>query len=617
MKQISIRTELLYILMFSFLSSYAFGNEVAVKIKITQHFVSDSERTLNRNKFDNLNQISAIQIKEREGVWNKLMASQSDLVEMLEVSRNFKDVLSRGMKRIDQLRLFDRLDAYNKLMRNVVVESGNVTSELLMRYALNRGMAAQELFSHERSILKTDMAREALKSLELRVLRDAVNRAIVLYDKDERFLDILKNNSDDTNLAMKSKFGFDMFEVSKLEYERDYANYIIELTANAPTHNGSFQLLKYTVIQLFNGINSTLLRNHSAKLKNILRNLYELGIELPENAPNDPILVQSLNNMTKDNLETIIKDFNEAVDLLKKELAQNDPSIKEEFEKQKKAKALADKLQQERAEVEMAERLRKAAVIADRKKNEKKTKKSTRIIDLPEGQLKKRQEKFKAVFFDQRETKRSISPISQCIAGMEEALKYVSTPDDYISLLQVEVNSPSKDYITAINSFAFSNLKTFTNLNPDIKDFERLTKYVPSISDTIDVKKAALAFVNTRADFKALIEYWISSLGLPNPDYVESMDKFIVESLAYYTQAGATLNDLHKIKSRLIGLNNSIKVMKAGVHLVKNKNDIELWLDPAVDSPNQDYLNAIRALYKESAQTFIDQGLTYAELNSF
>jgi hypothetical protein len=299
--------------------------EAKVEIKITQTFVSDAERKQNHKNFEQIATSAALKLKKREGVWTQLAISDTGMKELLESARDFKDVLEKGVKKITQLRLNDRLAKYVDLMNSVVVESDNATSELLMRYALNRGMAVQELFSNEKFALKADMSREALKSLELRVLRDAVDRAIVLYAKDEKFLDILKNTkvNKEKNQEMKSKLGFDLFEVSKLEFERDYANYIVEITTNAPTHNGTFQLLKYTVIQLFNGINSSLLRNQSQKLKNILRNLYELGIELPEDAPNDPLTAHSLNNMTKDNLELIIKDFNLAMEMLRAELRSN------------------------------------------------------------------------------------------------------------------------------------------------------------------------------------------------------------------------------------------------------------------------------------------------------
>jgi hypothetical protein len=330
-------TSSLVIGIFSSVFAQQASTETTVQLKITQTFITESERKANRVKFEGMANQTGLNVNKREGVWVKLVESESDLKELLTQSRNFKDVLTKGVKSIGQMRLNERLSKYVDLMRGVVTESDNVTSELLMRYSLNRGMAVQELFSQERVNVKTEMSIEALKSLELRILKDAVNRAVVLYDKDEKFLDILNTAKaeQEKNQEMKKKFGFDLFEVSKLEYERDYANYIVELTTNAPNHNGTFQLLKYTVIQLFNGVNASLLRNQSTKLKSILRNLYELGIELPDIAPNDPLIALSLNNMLKDNLELIIKDYNLALDMFKSELSKYDSQIKAEFEKQR------------------------------------------------------------------------------------------------------------------------------------------------------------------------------------------------------------------------------------------------------------------------------------------
>jgi hypothetical protein len=299
-----------------------------VTVVVTSGFATEADKNANRERFEKPEGYTPgkklLRINAREGVWTSFGEPGLDLQELLDQARDFKSVLETGKRKIEQFRLAERLNKYIELMSNVVVESKDRTSELLMRYALNRGMAVRELFSNERSKVKTAMSAEALNSLELQVLKDAVDRAILLYEKDEKFLDILKNTtaSKNNNEEMKARFGFDLFEISKLEYENDYANYIIELAVNAPTHNGTFQLLKYIVFQMYNGINSSLLRNRSQKLRGILRNLYDLGMELPAEAPMDPLSALSLNNMTKDNLESIIKDFNDSVVMLKTEMKQ-------------------------------------------------------------------------------------------------------------------------------------------------------------------------------------------------------------------------------------------------------------------------------------------------------
>ncbi|MEQ1665509.1 MAG: hypothetical protein ABL927_09060, partial [Bdellovibrionales bacterium] len=113
----------------------------------------------------------------REGVWRGIDPSKAQ--DLLEWATSSKLTLEEGKVAIAKLTVKERGPAYRRLMVRVVESSGTKQNELLMRVSLNRGLEVFDILA------ATTKATEESESLKRRLLKEAIDLAINVYQDDE------------------------------------------------------------------------------------------------------------------------------------------------------------------------------------------------------------------------------------------------------------------------------------------------------------------------------------------------------------------------------------------------------------------------------------------------
>lgn len=133
-----------------------------------------------------------------EGTQREL--SKAQIAELLPWAKDSKLFLVDLLENIQGLTMQDKIDRLSDGLATVVGESASKNSELLMRYALNRGLVLN-------NILASEMSADAVGTADarLRVLKSSIEIALKYYETD---MAILQKKS----TAPYVIFGLDYFE---------------------------------------------------------------------------------------------------------------------------------------------------------------------------------------------------------------------------------------------------------------------------------------------------------------------------------------------------------------------------------------------------------------------
>lgn len=155
-----------------------------------------------------------------EGTQTELTAAQ--IAELLPWAKDSKIFLIDLLENVQGLSMTDKIERLVEGIKSVVGESAPKNSELLMRYALNRGLVVNDIITRE--ALDTSVGTADAK---LRVLRASIQMAIKYYDTDMAILS-------EKNPAPYVLFGADYFDflsdLNKSVFDAS-AQYAIQRTA--------------------------------------------------------------------------------------------------------------------------------------------------------------------------------------------------------------------------------------------------------------------------------------------------------------------------------------------------------------------------------------------------
>lgn len=185
----------------------------------------------------------------QEGVQRELTDAQ--IAELLPWAKDSKIFLSDMIDNIHSLSTTDKIDRLVEGMQSVVSESAPKNTELLMRYALNRGLVLNEIIGREAS---ADAVGSA--DAKLRVLVASVNFAIKYYEIDMQ------------NLTKKTKTPFIVFGVDYHEFLTELNKSVFDASAQYAIQRTSLEWLQW---DLYRDINNTAYAPQIVKINNALK----------------------------------------------------------------------------------------------------------------------------------------------------------------------------------------------------------------------------------------------------------------------------------------------------------------------------------------------------------
>lgn len=184
-----------------------------------------------------------------EGTERELTTAQ--VTELLPWAKDSKNFLKDLLENVNTLSMTDKVDYLIDGIKTLVGESGPKKSELLMRYALNRGLVLNEILVRE-----IEPNSVGLVDTQLRILKSSINMAITSYDKDMEAM------------SKKSK-------TSLAEFGLDYFEFLSELNKSIFDASAQFQIQKSTLEflqwDLYRDLNNTAYAAQIVKINNALR----------------------------------------------------------------------------------------------------------------------------------------------------------------------------------------------------------------------------------------------------------------------------------------------------------------------------------------------------------
>ncbi len=184
-----------------------------------------------------------------EGTQRDLTAAQ--IAELLPWAKDSKIFLNDLLESIQGLPNADKLDRLVEGIEQVVGESAPKNSELLMRYALNRGLAIN-------GILEKEMDADAVGTIDakIRVLRSSINMAIKYYDTDM------------ATLSKKTPAPFITFGIDYFNFLNELNKSIFDASAQYAIERTSLEWLQW---DLYRDLNNTQFAPQIVKINNSLK----------------------------------------------------------------------------------------------------------------------------------------------------------------------------------------------------------------------------------------------------------------------------------------------------------------------------------------------------------
>lgn len=184
-----------------------------------------------------------------EGTQKDLSASQ--IAELLPWAKDSKIFLVDLLDNVQTLATNDKIDRLVEGIKQTVGESSPKNSELLMRYALNRGLVLNEILTKEMGSEEVGTA-----DAKLRVLKSSIQMAIKYYDTDMAFLS-------KRSLAPYVVFGLDYFE-----FLTNLNKSVFDASAQYAIQRTSLEWLQW---DLYRDLNNTSYAPQIVKINNALK----------------------------------------------------------------------------------------------------------------------------------------------------------------------------------------------------------------------------------------------------------------------------------------------------------------------------------------------------------
>jgi hypothetical protein len=177
--------------------------------------------------------------------------SDAQIEELLPWAKDSKVFLVELLDSIDDLNIASKNEKLLAGIKTVVSESAPVSSELLMRYTLNRGLAIYDILNKE-----TNKDAIGVADVKLRVLNSTIAMAIKYYDVDV------------DSLSQKSKITF-------ADFGKDYYNFLAELNKSIFDASAQYAIQRTTLEwlqwDLYRDSNNTKYAARIVKINNALK----------------------------------------------------------------------------------------------------------------------------------------------------------------------------------------------------------------------------------------------------------------------------------------------------------------------------------------------------------
>jgi biotin carboxyl carrier protein len=184
-----------------------------------------------------------------EGTQRELTAAQ--IAELLPWAKDSKIFLVDLLDNIQGLSTTDKIDTLVEGLKSVVGESAPKNSELLMRYALNRGLAINDIITRETSDTAVGTA-----DAKLRVLRSSIQMAIKYYDSDMAVL------------ARKSTAPYVIFGLDYFEFLSELNKSVFDASAQYAIQRSALEWLQW---DLYRDLNNASYASQIVKINNSLK----------------------------------------------------------------------------------------------------------------------------------------------------------------------------------------------------------------------------------------------------------------------------------------------------------------------------------------------------------
>lgn len=184
-----------------------------------------------------------------EGTQKELSSQQ--IAELIPWAKNSKSFLIDLLDATSTLSSDDKIESMRNGIKNAVLESSPKNSELLMRYALNRGLVISDILNKE-----IDKDQVGASDVQIRILRSSINMALKYYDNDMATL--TKNST-----VPFATFGLDYFD-----FLTELNKSVFDASAQYSIQKSALEFLQW---DLYRDLNNTNYASQIIKINNGLK----------------------------------------------------------------------------------------------------------------------------------------------------------------------------------------------------------------------------------------------------------------------------------------------------------------------------------------------------------
>lgn len=188
-----------------------------------------------------------------------------------------------------------------------------------------------------------------------------------------------------------------------------------------------------------------------------------------------------------------------------------------------------------------------------------------------------------------------------------EGLGLMNNPDQMIELCSFNISNPDPEYKELLNDFISSNLEEMVKkVSPTVIQLRQLTKFSTNVDTKMAIMKAGLGRLQYSAELVTLVEPMTSS---PSDEYLNKINEFILKSLSIMVEkASPSVKELMLLAGYSNSIEMDIAIRKAGVAIVKSREDYLELIKPLKDNHSDEYLYALNDFIKENPYEGLNEG---------
>lgn len=203
-----------------------------------------------------------------------------------------------------------------------------------------------------------------------------------------------------------------------------------------------------------------------------------------------------------------------------------------------------------------------------------------------------------------KQIKKDLNSVTLIIGLMDGLLKNASTFSEAAEYVTPGVDSPSETYLTEIDHLVKKHLRKLASLVHSENELAVLKNQLQSIDTLIELIQMKLKESTSASQYLDLLAPAVEN---PSSDYLAALQKLAHDNINLFYRLKPTNAEIALAKQRSSSIDYSILLSERAIKTATKASDINTFLEPGIDYPRDEYLEALDQLRAKYARNFAAQ----------